>query len=473
MIQQENSGTPPLRASPIANSYWVEPGRLLAGEYPGSPSRTETLDRIQRLLQAGVNTFIDLTEAGELAPYASLLPAAMATHERFPIRDHSLPMSPQHMTRILDAIQAALAQGRCVYVHCRAGIGRTGTTIGCYLVRTGLASEQAIDHLQGLWQQCARSKSWPAVPETDEQYQFVLDWFESGDAARGQALTLADRCEGALLGLAIGDALDTMAVNGNPGIVQLVGHGAQELPAEVVLESGTSTHMTVAVAESLLSCGGHDAEDQMRRYLEASRTYPAARWAPDFKRALASWQWSRKANAGSHDPKNLDPHSLARTLAVALYAHQDPVRAAELAADVSRTTQQSPVILDLCRVWTALLIDAVAGTLATDLWQGPASKSIRERPVRRELNPLVAGSWSELMQQDAGALTACAAALDAFRKGRTFAAGMSHALQSPTAAALYGSLAGACSGIHGIPSRWQERLPQGHSLQALAKRFAA
>lgn len=472
VIQQEESGTRGSRALPIANSYWVEPGRLLAGEYPGSQSQSETLDRIQRLLRAGVNTFIDLTEAGELAPYASLLPPT-ARHERWQIRDHALPESSDHMVHVLDSIQAALKQGRCVYVHCRAGVGRTGTTIGCYLIRTGLEPEQAVDRLNDLWQQSARSKSWPAVPETDEQYRFVLDWSEPGLAAPRKALTFADRCEGALFGLAIGNALGAKVAGGDPGIVQLIGRGARDLPAQFVLAPAADTLMTVAVAESLLSRGDHDADDQMQRYLEASRSHPAAGWTTDFRRALASWQWSRKANAGSHDPKNFDPHSLARTLAVVLYAQREPAQTVELAAEVSRTTQQSPVILDLCRLWSALLIDAVAGTGAADLWQGTVSKSIAGRRLRPELAPLIAGSWQTLAQQGGGALAVSAMALNAFRNGQTFTGGLSVALKSPTAAALYGALAGAKFGIQGMPVRWRDRLPQKEALQILAQRAAA
>ena len=55
--------------TPIANSYWVIPGRLLAGEYPGASSRSETMTRLQRLLTAGVSSFLDLTEDHEMPPY--------------------------------------------------------------------------------------------------------------------------------------------------------------------------------------------------------------------------------------------------------------------------------------------------------------------------------------------------------------------------------------------------------------------
>ena len=37
------TGTVPV---PIPNSYWVRPGQLLAGEYPGSMTRAEAMERV-------------------------------------------------------------------------------------------------------------------------------------------------------------------------------------------------------------------------------------------------------------------------------------------------------------------------------------------------------------------------------------------------------------------------------------------
>ena len=159
----------PARPTPLPNTYWVLPGRLLAGEYPGSSSRATALDRIHRLLDAGVDAFIDLTQDGELAPYEPYLPPSVA-YQRWPITDHSLPDSPAYMVEILDALDALLAEDRCVYVHCRAVIGRTGTTIGCHLIRSGLDANAALDRLQTLWKQNARSASWPTTAPVSRRW---------------------------------------------------------------------------------------------------------------------------------------------------------------------------------------------------------------------------------------------------------------------------------------------------------------
>ena len=454
---------------------------MLAGEYPGAQSAAEAADRIQRLLQAGVNSFVDLTYDGELPGYESLLtrgqPHDIHYHRRS-IVDHSVPAARSDMAAILDTIGAELAAGRCVYVHCRAGIGRTGMTVGCHLVRTGRTGDAALDRLQELWQQCARSRSWPGIPETEEQIRFVLDWREDFDPT---SVPVAARCEGALVGLAVGEALGTLCAGGR--------HDASTIaPATqsdaIALKIGALAAMTCDAAESLLACKGHNAADQMQRYLESTKgkstrgALADAAWSADFKRALAAWQWSRKPNTGTHDPANLDAHSLPRSLAAALYKREATADAVDLAAALSRTTQQSPAVLDACRLWTAVLIDALAGSsgTATPGWrQGAALTAVRSRVLRKELDGVAEGRCPPGAGDRQDVVSVLSLALAAFGEGKDFEAGMRIALEASAAAtvgALYGSLAGAYRGIDAVPAAWRTALPQQRELSILARRFA-
>ena len=117
---------------PISESYWVEPGRLLAGEYPGGYDQEQARQRIDALVKAGFNTFIDLTQPNELSPYVNILNELSQVHhlnvryQRFPIKDAGIP-SREQMSSILDTINAELQAGRKIYLHCWGGIGRTGT----------------------------------------------------------------------------------------------------------------------------------------------------------------------------------------------------------------------------------------------------------------------------------------------------------------------------------------------------------
>ena len=168
---------------PIQESYWVEEDRLLAGEYPAHYDTERTRQRIDALLQAGFDTFIDLTKPEETVAYVRLLLDeakvydVKVKHHRFAIGDFGLP-TPKLRLQILDTIDAELAAGKKVYLHCWGGIGRTGTTVGCYLVRRGRSGEEALRQLAEWWKRVPKSIIHTASPETREQAEFVLHWAE-------------------------------------------------------------------------------------------------------------------------------------------------------------------------------------------------------------------------------------------------------------------------------------------------------
>lgn len=159
---------------PLPNSYWVIPGRLLAGEYPIG-DYTDARARLALFREAGVNHFIDLTEAGELPAYRHLLPV----HTKYlssPIADTGLPKSTAQTLGLLTEIRAALNSKHRVYLHCRAGIGRTGLIVGCYLADESGDGKAAVKELNRLWQQSERASSWPKVPQTEEQADYIRQW---------------------------------------------------------------------------------------------------------------------------------------------------------------------------------------------------------------------------------------------------------------------------------------------------------
>jgi len=165
----------PARAQPIPNSYWVVPQRLLAGEHPNGAGEAETRGRLERLRDAGIDMFVDLTAPDECTDYQQLLPSGTA-YLRSAIPDMDTPEEHRQIHELQARIRGALLLDRNVYVHCRAGIGRTGLVIGCFLADEGLDGKRALKQLNRLWKQSARSKSWPKVPQTPEQAAYILDW---------------------------------------------------------------------------------------------------------------------------------------------------------------------------------------------------------------------------------------------------------------------------------------------------------
>ena len=45
----------------ILHAWWVEPGRLLAGEYPGASTPGKAAEKLRLLVDAGVDSIVDLT----------------------------------------------------------------------------------------------------------------------------------------------------------------------------------------------------------------------------------------------------------------------------------------------------------------------------------------------------------------------------------------------------------------------------
>lgn len=163
------------------DSFWVEHERLLAGPYPGAATPADAEVKLAAFLDAGITCFIDLTEEGELRPYAHLLPSLAGdrditvAHERHPIVDVSIP-SPSEMRAILTAVDQALAVGERVYVHCWGGVGRTGTVLACRLVEQGRTAEAALQELAELRRHTQRAEAGRIAPETEEQRAFVRAW---------------------------------------------------------------------------------------------------------------------------------------------------------------------------------------------------------------------------------------------------------------------------------------------------------
>lgn len=169
------------------NSYWVIEGHFAAGEYPGDLDPVRAENKVKDLLAGGIDHFIDLTEAHELKPYADLAEEqgrSMGREvgwKRHPIRDQSIPRTREQMTAILDDIDSALGDGKGVYVHCWGGVGRTGTVVGCWLVRHGAPGDEALCQVDRWWRGMQKAVDWWDSPENDAQKEFVRSWSETKD----------------------------------------------------------------------------------------------------------------------------------------------------------------------------------------------------------------------------------------------------------------------------------------------------
>ena len=172
--------------TPFDRSYWVVPGKFLSGYYPGDRQENMMARKMTNLLVFGIRCVINLMEPDERdhdgLPFVDYIPIIQRISDggppvkchRMPIRDLGVP-SREFMVQILDRIDGSLGDKRPVYVHCWGGRGRTGTVVGCWLARHGIAEgESVLKKIKELRYTDAKAH-WPS-PEMPDQIRMVLSW---------------------------------------------------------------------------------------------------------------------------------------------------------------------------------------------------------------------------------------------------------------------------------------------------------
>jgi atypical dual specificity phosphatase len=122
---------------------WIVPGRLAGCPAPGVCAPIDY--DMDMLVKVGITRLITLTEQ-------DLDQDVLHRHDlsniHLPILDHEAPSIGQtHM--LLVRLQKMLEAGEVVAVHCKAGLGRTGTILAAWLIRDGgLSADGAIMKLR-------------------------------------------------------------------------------------------------------------------------------------------------------------------------------------------------------------------------------------------------------------------------------------------------------------------------------------
>ena len=154
------------------------PGRRADGNSNRSPRSSN---------DAGIDRFVNLSQdyPGGTDRHLTHYDSHVESHAevgRYPIRDVYIP-TEELMVEILDVVDNDLAAGHNIYVHCWGGVGRTGTVVGCWLIRHGYATAtdvlEVISDLRigdaGRGPNAGRGETRES-PETLEQFDFVVGW---------------------------------------------------------------------------------------------------------------------------------------------------------------------------------------------------------------------------------------------------------------------------------------------------------
>jgi ADP-ribosyl-[dinitrogen reductase] hydrolase len=488
--------------TPFIRSYWVIPGELLAGTYPGDKDPAEAAKKLRGLLDCGIRHVVNLMEKDEVdhsgrlfVPYGELLVrlgADRGVHvftTRRSIRDMQVP-TVEAMNAILDEIDRSLETGRPVYVHCWGGRGRTGTVVGCYLVRQGMKGDEALKRIKEL-RKGTPDGDMPS-PETKSQRELVVGWGKMDrPPSRGDVLSgdLLDRYRGCLMGLAVGDALGTTLEFKPPGTFQpisdMMGGGPFHLkPGEWT----DDTSMALCLAESLIECRGFDAADQMRRYVRWYREGHLSSTGRCFdiggtvRGALHRFERTGDPWSGSTDPRSAGNGSIMRLAPVPLFFAENPEAAIDMSGESSRTTHGASVAVDACRYLGALIVGALHGASKEELLSelySPVPGCWERKPLAPEIEEIASGCFKRRnppeIRGTGYVVQSLEAALWAFHRGSTFEEGCLLAVNlgddADTTGAVYGQIAGAHYGYEGIPEKWRRTLAYGELIDSMAHRL--
>lgn len=357
--------------------------------------------------------------------------------------------------------RALLARGGRVLIHCRGGLGRAGTVAARLLVETGMPAPDAIAAVRAVR---------PGAIETREQEAWVARGRAEALAAPAQDRAAArDRAVGALLGLAVGDAVGaTLEFATRPRFAVLddmEGGGPHRLPPGAWTDD---TAMALALADSLHADPGFDPADLMRRFLSwrTDGTYSATGTCFDIGiqtgRALDRFRRTGDPFAGSEDDRFSGNGALMRLAPAAIRFPRDPARAVAVADAQTRTTHGSPATRAASRLFADLLVGAIAG------------EPLHALLARRERD--VVGGWRGLHRDEVAgtghvvrslqaALWAVARTTD-FRSAILLAANLGD--DADTTAAIAGQLAGATYGAGAIPAAWRERVAWRARIEGVA-----
>jgi len=121
-------------ASPFLNFSWVEKNKIAASDFPYAEEHFKFLKSV------GIRAIVTLTEKDI---DNSLIKNYRFRHLHLPIEDFGVPSISQ-VKSFLKWLKLMEVWDQPVLIHCRTGIGRTGTMLSVYYIWKGFSAEESI-----------------------------------------------------------------------------------------------------------------------------------------------------------------------------------------------------------------------------------------------------------------------------------------------------------------------------------------
>ena len=286
---------------------------------------------------------------------------------------------------------------------------------------------------------------------------------------------LLDRSTGALLGLAVGDALgapyEGLGRGSYPPVSEYAAGGVHGLGAGGWTDD---TAMAICLAESLLARGGVEERDLLERFLrwyrtgENSCTGVAIGISRKTRAALEGFERSGRADAAA-EVENAGNGAIMRLAPIGIFFRRNEIEARRAAARQARVTHTSEAALAASECFAHLLVvalrtgdpEAVSRAAAShqrlgDICDHRGKQRGQISSAPRAVDTLEAALWC--LEGKAGFE---AAVIEAVNLGG----------DTDTLGAVAGQLAGAIFGASAIPARWLAGLQSRARLEDLARRL--
>ncbi len=293
---------------------------------------------------------------------------------------------------------------------------------------------------------------------------------------------MKDKFEGALVGLAVGDAVGTTLEFKPRGtfdpITDMEGGGPFRLRKG---EWTDDTSMALCLANSLLTKKGFDPEDQMNRYCNWLRVGYMSSTGDCFDiggtvmNALDKYIEDLDPFSGSIDEDSAGNGSLMRLAPIPIFYASNRELAVKYAGESSRTTHGTAECIDSCRLFASLIIEAYTATSKEDIFKQCDYEAYAPKVIGIANSAFLSKSYDELtgsgyVIESLESALWCFVNSESFEEAILLSANIGN--DADTTAAICGQIAGAYYGFSGIPEKWSSAIVMANEIKQWANDLA-